>query len=185
MTVPDEILADVVGLLEAQKTPYAVMGGWAARIHALPRPTSDREVALLLPRDDLPGFCRQLVDLGFAAPPTQSGFEVGSVSGMPVLKVQAPFEEQWVDVDFYLAETRFQRQLLDRREKHTAEGLTAWCVSPEDLILMKLVADRPKDRVEVNYILFVQGELNEDYLRRWAEELDVADALEKALRRRA
>ena len=49
------------------------------------------------------------------------------------------------------------------------------------LILVKLLANRPKDRVDVSDILFVQGTLDEAYMRRWAATLGIAVELEDAL----
>jgi len=47
---------------------------------------------------------------------------------------------------------------------------------------LKLLANRPKDRVDVSDILFVQATLDEAYLRRWAAKLGIAVELEDALR---
>jgi hypothetical protein len=54
-------------------------------------------------------------------------------------------------------------------------------VTAEDLILLKLLANRPKDRVDVSDILFIQATLDEAYMRRWAATLGVAVELENAL----
>ncbi len=62
------------------------------------------------------------------------------------------------------------------------EGWEGWFVTAEDLILLKLLANRPKDRVDVADILFVQVTLDEAYLRRWAATLGIAVELEDALR---
>ena len=54
-------------------------------------------------------------------------------------------------------------------------------MTPEDLILLKLIADRPRDHIDVADILFIQGELDESYMRHWAAELEISDRLAKAL----
>ena len=46
---------------------------------------------------------------------------------------------------------------------------------------LKLLAARPRDLADVADILFVQGQLDERYLRYWAKELGIADALEARL----
>jgi hypothetical protein len=61
------------------------------------------------------------------------------------------------------------------------DGLTAWLVSPEDLILLKLLAARPRDLADIGDVLFTQGQLDKTYLRHWADELGVRAALEEAL----
>jgi hypothetical protein len=49
------------------------------------------------------------------------------------------------------------------------------------LILLKLIAGRPRDLVDVQDILFIQGQLDEAYLRRWAAAVGVTEPLEEAL----
>ena len=56
-------------------------------------------------------------------------------------------------------------------------------VSPEDLVLLKLLAGRPKDFVDVGDILFIQGQLDQEYLHRWATQLGISSALEEARRK--
>ncbi len=100
---------------------------------------------------------------------------------MPVVKVHAYAENQALDIDLFPAETPDQKELLARRRQAQANGFQAWFVSPEDLILLKLVASRPRDLSDVADILFIQGKLDEGYLRRWAKELNVETRLEAAL----
>jgi hypothetical protein len=54
-------------------------------------------------------------------------------------------------------------------------------VSPEDLILLKVVAARPRDLGDIEDVLFAQSDLDETYMRRWAKELGVAEKLEEVL----
>ena len=100
---------------------------------------------------------------------------------MPLVKLRIYLESHGVDVDVFLAESNFQRSLLSRRQSHDYEGRTIAFVSPEDLILLKLVANRPRDLIDVADVLFVQGKLDEAYLRLWAEELGVRPQLDKVL----
>ena len=86
-----------------------------------------------------------------------------------------------VDIDIFLAETRLQESLLARRSRLEVDGVPAWVVSPEDLILLKLIASRPRDIGDVMDILMAQGQLDEEYLRRWATELGLLDALNRVM----
>ena len=54
-------------------------------------------------------------------------------------------------------------------------------VTAEDLILFKLVASRPRDLLDIQDILFTQGQLDETYLRRWAGPLGVEAKLDDVL----
>lgn len=61
------------------------------------------------------------------------------------------------------------------------EGRKAWVVSPEDLILLKLIASRPRDIADVFDVLLAQGQLDEEYLRNWANQLGVTSRLDDVL----
>jgi len=56
-----------------------------------------------------------------------------------------------------------------------------WIVTAEDLILLKLIANRPQDQIDVSDLLFVQGQLDEPYMRKWAASLEITDRLNTAL----
>ncbi|MFO0811549.1 MAG: DUF6036 family nucleotidyltransferase [Gemmataceae bacterium] len=178
----DDVVRDVAGVLEAAGIDYALMGGVAVRLYALPRPTLDVDLTISIPRDDLNRLYDLDEDLGYTIPDAQRTGWVDAVRGLPVVKFQFAVGTPMIDVDVFLAETAFQRQLLQRRQRHAGEGWTAWFVSPEDLILAKLLAGRPKDLNDVADILFIQGQLDEPHLRRWAGSLRVAEALDAAWR---
>lgn len=181
MTSLDDVTRDFVALLESHDIEYAVMGGIAVRIHALPRPTFDVDFTVVLARDALPALYQAARSAGFTIPAAQATGWIDSVRGMPVVKFQWFVGERAIDVDLFLAETPFQRELLKRRQRHAADDWSGWFVTAEDLVLLKLIAGRPKDRTDIADILFIQGQLDESYLRSWAKELGVTPALEEAL----
>ncbi len=154
------------------------MGGIAVRLHALPRPTFDVDFTAAIARDALPDVYRAAEEIGFTIPAAQASGWIDTVRGLPVVKFQWFVGSRAIDVDVFLSETPFQNQLLKRRQRIVVEG---WFVTAEDLIVLKLLASRPKDRVDVSDILFVQGTLDEAYLRRWAAMLGIAVELEDAL----
>ena len=69
-----------------------------------------------------------------------------------------------------------------RRRFFEVSGRQVALVGPEDLLLLKLTAARPRDLVDVQELLFTLGTLDESYLREWAAELGVAEKLEQALK---
>ena len=173
---------DFVQLFERLGLTYALMGGLAVRIHALPRPTFDVDFTAALRRDVLPRLYEEAKNLGYEIPQAQETGWLDAVRGLPVVKFQWPVSDRPLDVDIFLAETPFQEQVLQRRVRRRANGFDAWFVTPEDLILLKLLANRPKDRVDVGDILFIQAGLDQAHMTTWAAKLGVADRLEEALR---
>jgi hypothetical protein len=100
---------------------------------------------------------------------------------MPVVKFRLALAEHGIDIDVFLAESSFQAELLGRRRRATLDGTLVWLVSAEDLILLKLLAGRPRDTADIGDILFTQGKLDEAYMREWAERLGVRGQLERVL----
>lgn len=170
-----------VGIFERLALPYAVMGGIAVRVYGIPRPTYDIDFTVAIPREGLPEFHEDATLLNYSVPePYLTGW-VDRVAGMPVVKLRHYIAEQAVDIDLFLAECSFQQKLLARRRHTEIDGLSVALVAPEDLILLKLLAGRPRDLVDIGDVLFAQGQLDEAYLRTWAAHLGKLDALEQVL----
>jgi hypothetical protein len=174
-------LRDAVEVLEELKLPYAVMGGLAVRVWSIPRATWDVDVTVAVVDEDLTRLTHAFEERGYTSPEVYKSGWTDQVGGMPVIKFRWYVPGGDLDVDLFLVETAFQRSLLSRRCKAHTDGIDMWVASAEDLILLKLVASRTRDLVDVADILFMQGQLDEAYLRTWADKLGVLDALEHAL----
>jgi hypothetical protein len=87
-------------------------------------------------------------------------------------------------IDLFEATTPFLESVLERRIEIDLGRGRLWVCSAADLILLKLLADRRKDRVDVENVLLVQGVPEPEYLRRWAAALGLEQRLTRALERR-
>lgn len=88
-----------------------------------------------------------------------------------------------IDIDVFLSESAFQKSILQRRSQHDVGGKLVWLVSPEDLILLKALANRDRDRGDIQDVLFMQGELDREYISHWAERLGASQTLEESLKK--
>lgn len=181
MSQVDDELRAFVGLLESLGLRYAVMGGIAVRAHGIPRPTQDVDFTVSVQRQRLPELYDAARRLGYDVPEAYRTGWVDQVAGMPLVRVGRYVEGHSIDVDLFLAESRFQHELLARARPEQIDDLTVRVVSPEDLVLLKLLAHRPRDIADIGDILFVQGSLDEAYLRQWADELGVLARLDDVL----
>lgn len=179
---------DLVGTLHAfgrlfnrLGIPYAIMGGWAVRVYALPRPTYDVDFTVILSRERLPELYAAAEDDGFTVPEQYKGGWIDGVADMPLVKFRLHLAGHGIDVDIFLAESEYQRELMRRRVQHSVGGAAAWFVSVEDLILLKLIANRSRDRADIDDLLMASAELDETYLRRWAGPLGVGAQLDEVL----
>jgi hypothetical protein len=157
------------------------MGGLAVRVYGISRPTFDIDVTVAIDPAKLRQVLEAIKPLGFITAEIYERGWVDRVAGMPIVKIQSWSRGHMIDVDLFLAESAFQVELLSRRRQVQANGFITWFVSPEDLVLLKLTASRPRDLGDVGDILFMQGQLDEDYMRRWAKELKISERLEAVL----
>ncbi len=162
----ENVLMEMVANCKQLKLDYAVMGGIAVRVHGIPRPTYDVDFELNVDQERLEKF-----------------FDLASAQGYMIdVKLKTYLAgNQSVDVDIFINETNFQQSLMSRRKAIEFEGQAIDFVTPEDLILFKLIASRPRDLGDVADVLFVQGQLDETYMRTWAEHLEITDGLEASL----
>lgn len=181
MTDLTTVIHDLVDVFDRLGLPYAIMGGIAVRAHGIPRPTYDVAFTLAVPRDQLGTMFEAIVDRGYSVPEQYSRGWVDSVGGMPLVKVRLFLDGRGIDADIFIAETDFQRQVIERRIAAEVEGRSVNLVSPEDLILFTLIASRPRDLSDIEDVLFTQGDVDEPYLRRWAGPLGVEKQLDEVL----
>jgi hypothetical protein len=174
-------LHDLVGLFERLEIPYAVMGGLAVRLYGIPRPTFDVDFTAAVERDRLPELYDRLRDIGYTVSDQYAKGWVDTVAGMPIIKTKLFIEGRSIDIDIFLAESPYQQELLTRRRRTETLGSPVWFVSPEDLVLLKLISYRPRDVADIGDVLFTQGQLDETYLRRWAAVLGVSSRLDEVL----
>jgi len=178
----NQVIREMTGMFDALGIHYVVMGGIAARAYGLPRPTYDLDFTASISRDRLPEVYHAVRNLGYSvSEPYLQGW-VDSVGEMPLVKLRLFVEGNGIDVDVFLAESAFQESVVARRRQAIVDGNQVWLVSPEDLILLKLIAYRPRDIGDIGDVLFTQGQLDLTYLRDWAEQLGLLDRLELALR---
>jgi hypothetical protein len=121
---------------------------------------------------------------GYSIPEAYSRGCVDQVAGMPLVKFKTYCDSGAVDVDVFIAENDFQTSLLARGETMPTEVGPVSIVTPEDLILLKLIANRPRDLIDAADLLFIQGDLDEEYLKQWAKRLGVLESLQAQLANR-
>ena len=96
-----------------------------------------------------------------------------------------------MDFDLIIAGVPFEAQALLRAGK-VKVGRTSYPVpSPEDFVIMKALANRPKDKDDIEGVLDCWPDLDHDYIRRQVDEFaqvlespEISDDLEHALSRR-
>lgn len=180
---PDQVLAELLDAADEVGLEVALLGGYAVTTWGIPRATFD--VDLLIESDDvgLGEYFRALERRGFAVDDAYKAGWRDRIRDMPLVKVQIFRGTRSVSGDFFLVTTPLQRSAFARArsiELHEL-GRHVRVVSPADLVLFKLLADRPKDRLDISNVFTVQGVPDREYLTEWATRLGVAERLARAI----
>ena len=157
------VLFRVGDLLEGLGVPYFIFGAVAVGIWGRIRTTLD--VNFLVQTDE-EGLSRRWLDWN----PLRRG-----VQHRLILE---PFR-----ADVVRAVDVHDRAAMERRRRVTWRGRSLWVVSPEDLILQKVRAQRDYDFSDAVSIIEEQkGRLDEEYLDLWARRLGVEQELAYVMR---
>jgi len=175
-------LRSLLAFLARERIDYMLMGGIAIRTLAIPRPTFDVDLQVVTSEADAKAFAQRAAQEGYSVDePHLRGF-VDHLQGLSKIAMSVPTGDRWVPVDVFLSGSEYQRTAFARRRGHETDLGPLWLISTEDLLLHKLLADRPRDRADIADLLLVTGPLDETYLRKWAERLGVSERLEEARR---
>lgn len=156
----------LANILEELNVRYGIIGGIAAALHGIPRATADVDVLFAIEKIRLAAFLDRLASEGFSFP-RQEVLKELSKDGLS----QVEFQKRRVDL--FMPVLPFFHKALERTLTTTFFGQPIRVVSPEDLILFKLIAFRPQDQQDIQAILAIKGKtgLQLDYLREWARRM--------------
>ena len=151
-----------------------VMGGLALAHWGHARFTRDVDLLALLGQQSLDELASGLAAEGFAPRHSSLVSRVGEHSFIQLLySPKGRYDE--IPVDLLLADSDFLRQALERAVPLTLDFLNGRVVSCEDLIVLKLQADRLIDRADACHLLqFNRIALDIPYLTQWVEKLGLA-----------
>ncbi|HUI25258.1 MAG TPA: nucleotidyltransferase family protein [Candidatus Kryptonia bacterium] len=163
-----EVARAIADALERHGLPYAIGGAIALGFYAVPRATVDVDVNIFVPpADQLRRALTALADAGFDADEDE-----------PHVQARANSEGQFrgsvrgLRVDVFVPAFSHYAQLASRRRQVTLMGSPLWILSPEDLVVLKMMFFRRKDLADVEAVLRDQGaSLDRKFVRRQLIEL--------------
>jgi hypothetical protein len=164
-------LADLVALLGAEQVHALVIGGVAASLLGRPRATRDVDVLVWLAESGWPGFLTAARRHGFE-PRIQDPLEFAGRSRVLLLRHAASA----IDIDVAIGALPFEELAIERGTSYDLGGLAIPLPRPEDLVVMKAVAHRPRDTADIEGVLAAYPALDRAAVRRTVAEF--AEALE-------
>jgi hypothetical protein len=179
-------LRDLTRWLDAERAPYVLIGGVSVSLLAQPRATQDIDLTVWIEQELWENFLRAGESFGFA-PRLDDALVFAAASRVLLLR----HRQSGVSVDLAFGSLKFEREMIARAVTFEIVGLKLKLPTPEDLIVTKVVAQRPKDIADIESILNACESLDVDRVRRWTAEFadaldapEISDNLERLLRHR-
>lgn len=149
--VPD-LLRDLARTLPAWCDGWYLFGAQAVQVWGLPRLSADVDVTIRLRSQDVGPFVAAMRDAGFTMRVPDPERFAAEMRVLPFLH-----EASRIPLDAILAGPGPEEEFLERAKVVSIEGVRVPVISPEDLVVTKVLAGRPKDLEDVRGILRQTG----------------------------
>lgn len=177
MAAPDVLeplaapLAAIQQLIEQFDNRGVIIGGVAASLLGRPRLTADADALLLLSVNDIPRLLELAGTVGLQ-PRLANVVEFARRNRVVLLQHVAT----GIGVDISLGLLPFEVETVERSVEHQVGAVRLRLPTPEDLIILKAVAHRPKDMLDIEAVVATQEHLDKKRIASWVQQF--ADILE-------
>jgi hypothetical protein len=164
--LPHDLLAALLQFVQAVdrlQIRYALIGGVATAYRSRPRVTLDLDFLLEVPQLVLPGLLEDLRTRGFVFD-TEVTIREWTSEHLTVLSFHG------LRIDWLKPVLPCYRRILEAAQREVVLGCPVRIAASEGLILMKLLAFRSQDQVDIENLLAAnRGQLDLEHIRReWA-----------------
>jgi hypothetical protein len=177
MTLLERAVVEIAAALESMRIDYMIVGGIANAVWGEPRATIDVDVTVAVEHPGLSAAIAGLGRLFNTSVPDPDAF----VRRTRVLPLDTA---DGIRIDVIFALLSFERDAVQRATMVTFGDRSVRVVTPEDLLLMKIISDRPRDLADAEALTRRRADtLDRAYLepriREFAESLERPDILTK------
>ena len=175
MTALERAVGAIARFLEERQVPYMLIGGIANLIWGEPRSTLDVDASVLVEEDAWPNLVDALRKVFRVVPKAPLAF----LRDTHVLPVET---SDGIRIDLLWAKLPYEHKAIARATLEEVAGYRVRICRPEDLVIHKIISERPKDREDVRNIVRHQASrLDRHYLtqavRSLARALDQPELL--------
>ena len=142
-----------------------IIGGIAVGFLGRPRLTEDVDVMFLLSIQEISRFLEDAAKEDIL--PRIPGAEPFARKNRVLLLKHGPTS---VNIDISLGILPFEEDVVNRSQVQSSSTLSVRLPTPEDLIVMKAVAHRPKDLEDIRTIVEKQPDLDKRYIKNWVQQ---------------
>ena len=156
---------DLTAVLQQAGLTPTIIGGVAVSLMTRARHTDDVDAQVVFDVDDAPELLDTLTRNGFRA----------RFSGMVELARDARIitmvhEATGTVVDIALACMPFEAEIEKRAILHRAADIVLRLPTPEDLVVLKAIASRPKDLEDIRNLALTYPNMDRERIERWVRE---------------
>lgn len=162
-------LAALAAVLEKLDVPWYLFGAQAALLYGAARLTADIDVTAKLGGRETVALVRALERAGFRPRVRDVDAFVAKTRVLPLLHGRSG-----MPVDVVLAGPGLEDLFFKRRRHRTVDGVRVPVASPEDIVVMKVLAGRGKDDDDAVAILAARRQLDVALVRRTLATLERA-----------
>ncbi|MFN8387240.1 MAG: nucleotidyltransferase [Anaerolineales bacterium] len=177
MTFPEplksfvEPLTALQHLLDRFSSQGVIIGGIATGFLGKPRFTIDLDAMFFASIEDVPRILEMAKAEGIE-PRTDKVMDFARKSRILLLR----HVSSGMSIDISLGVLPFEEEAVARSKVYDAGMLSVRLPTPEDLIIMKATAHRPKDLLDIQTVIDSHPDLDVDRIKRWVKSF--ADVLE-------
>jgi len=171
LSTPEELLCLAAKILEELAIPYLITGGMAVAVWAKPRFTWDIDIVIELLPEKLPLLAQRLLAI-------DKDVYVSREAMRRALENKGEFNfihpQTGLKVDFWvLKNDSFDKNRIKNPVKKIIDGQAVNFISPEDLILSKLlwhkISPSDKQTEDIKSVLRI-SKVDIDYIKQWAHK---------------
>jgi len=162
-----EQLARTAKVLDELGLDYMILGGQAVLAYGVARLTDDIDVTIGADVDQFDHVLSALQRLGFEVLVEDAQSFVKRTMVLPVRD-----SESGIRIDMIFSHSDYERVALSRTRKIQVGQTMVNFASPEDLIVHKIVAGRPRDIEDVKGVLIKNPDVDREYIERWLAQFE-------------
>jgi predicted nucleotidyltransferase len=171
-------LLDLSRWLRRDRIPFVIIGGTAVGFVGRPRTTKDVDAMVLLGEHTWESFAARAAKMGFL-PRSRDMVAFARQNRVFLLRHAL----SGVEIDISAGALPFEKDSIRRAHLVSIEGTKVPVASPEDLIVMKILASRPRDLGDIEGILATNPKLDRRRVRRlvrqFSEVLEMPELIDR------